>query len=211
VTIDGLKSKVSDMAITRFVWDPVSDCVLQELDGSNNVLVVYTNEPQPYGGVLSQRRGSTTHILHADALGSTRALSDSSQTVTDTYVYDAWGNLVASSGSTVNPYRWVGRIGYYTDSSTGLVYVRARMYQPTVAGWLSRDPYTLADGINDFVYSYNCAVSYVDPSGTTSDSASHGTTVYYADIVATSFINGLPNIGTLHVPARSILWPVNRP
>jgi len=133
----------SDMAITRFVWDPVFDCVQHELDGSNNVTVVYTNEPQPYGGVLSQRRGSTTHILHADALGSTRALTDSSQTVTDTYVYDAWGNIVASTGSTVNPCRSVGRYGYYTDNATGLVYIRARMYQPVVARWASVDPLPL--------------------------------------------------------------------
>jgi|GEM_PF-1088698 len=153
------------MAITRFVWDPVSDCVLQELDGSNNVTVVYTNEPQPYGGVLSQRRGSTTHILHTDALGSTRALSDSSQTVTDTYVYDAWGNLVASTGSTVNPNRWVGRYGYYTESSTGLVYVRARMCQPTVARWCSVDPIGFRDGINRFRYAQSNPMSLVDMSG----------------------------------------------
>ncbi len=122
---------------TNFVWDSISDCVLSELDGTNAVQAVYTSEPQPYGGVLSQRRGTTTSTYHADALGTTRALTDSTQTTTDTYLYDAWGNHVASTGSTTNPFRWVGRYGYYQDASTGLVYVRARMYQPTAARWTS--------------------------------------------------------------------------
>ena len=150
---------------TNFVWDSVSDCVLSELDGTNAVQAVYTNEPQQYGGVLSQRRGTTTSTLHADALGTTRALTSSMQTTTDSYLYDAWGNQVASTGSTVNPFRWVGRYGYYQDSSTGLVYVRARMYQPTVARWLARDHAGFRDGINYYLYGRTSPAFARDPSG----------------------------------------------
>jgi|GEM_PF-2496911 len=125
------------MGTTTFVWDPVFDCVSHELDENNDVKAVYNNEPQQYGGVLSQRRGTTSHYHHHDALGSTRFLTDSSGTVTDTYLHDAWGNSVATTGTTVNPFKWVGKYGYYTDNSTGLVYVRARTYQPTVARWAS--------------------------------------------------------------------------
>ena len=121
------------VTITKYVWDTVSDCVLSELDENNAVTAVYTNEPQQYGGVLSQRRGTTSHYHHHDALGSTRFLTDSSGNVTDTYLYDAWGNSVASAGTTVNPFKWVGKYGYYTDDSTGQVYVRARMYQTATA------------------------------------------------------------------------------
>ncbi len=128
------------MGTTIFVWDPVFDCVTHELDENNNVKAEYHNEPQQFGGVLSQRRGTTTHYHHHDALGSTRFLTDSSGNVTDTYLHDAWGNAVASTGTTVNPFRWVGKYGYYTDNSTGQVYVRARMYQPTTAQWASADP-----------------------------------------------------------------------
>ena len=80
--------------ITNFVWNPVadSDCIIREMAGTGAVQAVYTNEPQPYGGVLSQRRGTTTHYHHHDALGSTRFLTDSSGNVTDTYLHDAWGN-----------------------------------------------------------------------------------------------------------------------
>ena len=150
---------------TNFVWDPVSDCVLSELDGTNAVQAVYTNEPQQYGGVLSQRRGTTTSTYHADALGTTRLLTSSTQTTTDTYLYDAWGNLITSSGTTVNPFRWVGRYGYHQDSSTGLVYVRARMYHPIAARWVSVDPKAPHAYFEPFVYCGNMPVVQKDPTG----------------------------------------------
>ncbi len=78
--------------ITNFVWNPVDDCIISEVDETGAVQAVYTNEPQQYGGVISQRRGTTTSTYHADALGSTRFLTDSSGNVTDTYLNDAWGN-----------------------------------------------------------------------------------------------------------------------
>ena len=151
--------------ITNFVWNPVDDCIISELDGTGTVQAVYTNEPQQYGGVISQRRGTTTSTYHADALGSTRFLTDSSGNVTDTYLNDAWGNSIASTGSTVNPFKWVGKYGYYTDDSTGQVYVRARMYQPAVARWVSVDPLPFFDSLNSYCYSMNSAFQKIDPSG----------------------------------------------
>jgi len=152
------------MGTTTFVWDPVFDCVLMELDETDNVKAVYTNEARQYGGVLSQRRGNTSHYHHHDALGSTRFLTDSTGNVTDTYLNDAWGNSVASTGTTVNPFNWVGKHGYYTDNSTGQVYVRARMYQPTVARWSSVDPLFPIDQ-TAFVYCRNHPVMKNDLLG----------------------------------------------
>src|SRR5690606_28057423 len=48
-------------------------------------------------------------------------------------------------------FRWVGSVGNYFDSETGLYYIRARTYQPTIARWTSVDPlfYMLARaGVN---------------------------------------------------------------
>ena len=119
----------------KFVWDPVADAYLSELDVSNATQVVYTQEPQQFGRVISQRRSSTSNWYHTDSLGSTRALTDVSQVVSDTYLCDAWGNPISSTGTTINPFRWVGNVGYYFDAATGLFYIRARTYQPTTARW----------------------------------------------------------------------------
>jgi RHS repeat-associated protein len=149
--------------ITNFVWNPVDDCIISEVDETGAVQAIYTNEPQQYGGVISQRQGTTTSTYHYDALGSTRFLTDSSGNVTDTYLNDAWGNQVASSGTTVNPFKWVGKYGYYTDNSTEQVYVRARMYQPTVARWMSVDP--LFHELLRYKYGRLNPVLMMDPSG----------------------------------------------
>ncbi|MBL8820597.1 MAG: RHS repeat-associated core domain-containing protein [Planctomyces sp.] len=156
------------MPTTTFVWDPVNDCVISELDGTGATQAVYTNEPQQYGGVLSQRRGSTSSFLHADALGTTRLLTSTAGATTDTYLFDAWGNPVSSTGSTVNPFRWVGRYGYYTDLATGLVYVRARVYTPSLQQWCSRDPAGFVDGMNLYRYTQGQPALLIDPSGTES-------------------------------------------
>jgi RHS repeat-associated protein len=152
------------MGVTKFVWDPVFDCVVSELDENNAVTAVYEHEPQMYGGLLSQQRGATTHYHHHDALGSTRFLTDSSGNVTDTYLYDAWGTTVASTGTTENPFRWIGKYGYYQDAATDLLYVRARVYCAATSRWMSKDP-VLAWRNSRFNYAASSPALLLDPSG----------------------------------------------
>ena len=169
----------------KFVWDPAADAYLAEFNSSNVLQATYSQEPVQFGRAISQRRSTTSSWYHTDALGSTQALSNSSQVTSDTYLYDAWGNPITSTGTTINPFRWVGNVGYYFDSDTGLYYIRARTYQPIIARWTSADPlfYMLAKtgalgvltrdpigfGFWDiFLYAYvqNEPYSSIDPSGT---------------------------------------------
>ena len=121
------------MAKTTYVWDELSDNVIEEYE--DGVLSVsYDHEPGLYGNLLSENRNGVTSYYNYDGRGDTVALTDDSGNVTDTKEYDAWGNVIASTGSTVTPYQFVGRQGYQTDK-TG-VYVRARIYQPTAGRWI---------------------------------------------------------------------------
>ncbi len=63
-----------------------------------------------------------------DGQGSVRFLSDASATVTDTYDYDAFGNLIYRSGTTANDYLYSGE---QFDANLGFYYLRAR-YMNTV-------------------------------------------------------------------------------
>jgi RHS repeat-associated protein len=67
-------------------------------------------------------------------------LTDDGGDATDTYIYDAWGNEVDGIGTSVNPFRWVGNVGYYWDDGTGTFYIRARVYEPLMGRWMSQDP-----------------------------------------------------------------------
>lgn len=117
------------------------------------------------GSLLSVRRNGVSHFYHYDGLGSTVQLTDVNQQVTDTYVYQAFGEEKAISGTTVNPYRFGGKVGYYKETNLTQHYVRARHYSPSVSRWLSRDPAGFVDGINWYAYVINLPTRFLDPSG----------------------------------------------
>src|SRR5260370_18341582 len=116
---------------TKYIWD--DDNYLAEADGNDTINVVYTNEPQQYGNLVSTRISSTTSYPHFDALGSTRQLTNAVAHVTDKVMYDAWGNVVTRTGTTSAMLLWIGQPGYYFDRDTGLYWVRRRPLQPAIA------------------------------------------------------------------------------
>ncbi len=81
-----------------------------------------------------------SRAFHHDAQSNTRLLSDAAGAVTDRYAYRSFGEELSTSGTTPNPYRFGGSVGYYSDKPQQRVYVRARHYQPPTGRWLTRDP-----------------------------------------------------------------------
>ena len=158
---DGLRRKRDEGATTvKYMWD--DERLLLESDGSDVTQALYTSSLGAYGDVVSQRRGATTSYLHPDHLGTIWAVTGSDQSTTDTYVFDAWGNQLASTGSTTNPHRYVGALGYYTEPSLSLDYVRARWLRPATGSWVSADPLSPTAG---WAYGPGRVLHLVDPSG----------------------------------------------
>jgi len=92
-----------------------------------------------------------------DGLGSCRALVASNGVVVAKYDYDAYGAIRGQEGQRSNNFKYVAQIGHPTDEETGLIYMRARYYDPEVGRFVSEDsgrnggnwyPYTEADPIN---------------------------------------------------------------
>ena len=71
-----------------------------------------------------------------DGHGSVRFLTSSTGAVTDTYDYDAFGNLIASTGSTPNNFRFAGE---QFDPLLGIYYNRARYYDQRQGRFWSMD------------------------------------------------------------------------
>ena len=55
------------------------------------------------------------------------------------------------------------------DAETGLVYLRARHYSPTLGRFLQPDPVGTAGGVNLYAYALNDPINRRDPRGTTSE------------------------------------------
>ena len=165
------------MPVTNYIWDVATDSYLMETDENDATTAVYTNEPGQFGPVISQRRNGESHFFHHDALGSAVDVSDAAENGTDSYVYKAYGEILAATGSTINPFRWVGSLGYYHDPDLLQYYIRARHYDPVLARWLSVDPIgILAGDANLYRHVKNDPISRRDPSGlATQQSIGRGT------------------------------------
>jgi RHS repeat-associated protein len=159
---DGLRRRLeTPTEDTPFVWDGQN--VLLETDDQGATQASYALAPRRYGDLLSQRRGSDSRFYLFDGLGSTDRLLDEDEAITDSYTYEAFGTARASSGTTANPYRYVGRLGYQFDGATELHYIRARHYCQATGSFVSRDP--AQDGPNPYVYSKARPTGVTDPEG----------------------------------------------
>jgi len=93
-------------------------------------------------------------------------LTDDSGNVTDTFTWDAWGNLLGRTGTTPCNY---GLHGEYIDPATNLIYLRARWYNPEIGRFMSMDEW---EGVNEepaslhkYVFVKDNPVNMTDPSG----------------------------------------------
>jgi RHS repeat-associated protein len=151
------------MPTTNFIWDELSDNVLLESDDSDAVTAAYVNRPEQFGELLSQDRSGAKTFFHFDGESTTSALTDANENITDTFIFTAYGEEVARTGTTTNPFGYKGAVGYYTDESTSDIYVRNRTYEPTIGSWLSTDPLGFVDGTS--LYRAYFVPNETDPSG----------------------------------------------
>ena len=110
--------------------------------------------------------GWVSRFYHSDHIGSVRRLTDEAGTITDGYTYDAFGTLLAHTGTDPQPYAFTGEP---YDPNVGFQYHRARWMDPRVGhfpgmdpfvGW-GRDPITL----HRYLYAGADPLNKKDPSG----------------------------------------------
>ena len=131
--------------------------MVEELSGGA-VQRVYTYGLQRISESQTVNSTAQNNWYGYDGEGHVRTLTDSSGTITDSYDYDAFGNVIASTGTTPNLYRYRGE---QFDSDLDLYYLRARWYNPVTGRFLSRDP---LDTGNKYAYAGADPVNRRDPS-----------------------------------------------
>ncbi len=102
-----------------------------------------------------------------DGHGSVRFLMDKTGAVTDSYDYDAFGNLVSQTGTTSNNYLFAGE---QFDPALGIYYNRARYYDERGGRFWTMDDFEnqrLSDpqGLHRYLYTSGDPINRIDPSG----------------------------------------------
>jgi RHS repeat-associated protein len=152
----GLRASQTISGSTSYMsWDAAGALPLLLSDGTSSFIY------GPGGLPVEQITGETVQYLHHDQQGSTRVLTGGSGTVLATTTFDGYGNKLGSTGSATST---LGYDGQYTSADTGLIYLRARSYDPSTAQFLSVDP--LLEATHEpYVYAGDDPLQYKDRSG----------------------------------------------
>lgn len=140
--------------------------VVEELQ-NGQVIRQYT-----YGadGIISMRQRINNEWVVSffikDGHGSVRMLTDVNGNITDTYDYDAFGNLISKTGNTPNTRLYAGE---EFDEDLGSYYLRARFLDTVKGRFISQDE---EEGNNNdpqslhkYTYANNNPITNFDPTG----------------------------------------------
>ena len=93
-------------------------------------------------------------------------MTDLTASVTDTYDYDAFGNLISRTGTTPNDYLYSGE---QFDANLGFYYLRARYMNPASGRFVSTDSFggnkSDPTSLHKYLYANVDPISNHDPSG----------------------------------------------
>jgi RHS repeat-associated protein len=154
---NGLRASQTISGTTSYLaWQMNEALPLILSDGTNSYIYGPGNLPIEQ---INNSTGTTTY-LHHDQQGSTRLLTGSTGTVTGKCTYAAYG-APTCEGTATTP---LGFDAQYTNSDTGLIYLRARVYDPATAQSLTVDPLV---GLTHAPYNYagDNPLNASDPTG----------------------------------------------
>jgi len=167
---DGLGNRLerrNNGVTNRFVYDHASSLnhLLAETDSDGNIIAYYVHG---FGLISRITANGSVAYYHYDPRGNSISLTDANGEITDNYAYDTFGQLVNKSGPSSNSFRFLGRYGI-CDDGNGLLYIRARYYQPSFGRFLTKDPITGRDSdgqsLNRYVYALNNPLLFADITG----------------------------------------------
>ena len=141
-----------------------STALNRELSHTFSYGLELVNEARSY--VINGQSANSMIYFDYDGHGSVRALTDQNGSVSDTYDYDAFGNLIHQTGSTPNNYLYSGE---QFDPDLGLYYNRARYLNTSTGRLWSMDSDEGKDeeplSLHKYLFAEGDPVDNVDPTG----------------------------------------------
>ncbi|THF73415.1 RHS repeat domain-containing protein [Cohnella fermenti] len=163
-TPDGMRyKKTSGSAVTQYRYNPNGE-VIAEVNSSNATVANYVRGDR----LLVKKDVSTSKDYYYlyNGHGDVVQIVDTAGAIVNSYSYDEWGNLASQSEQISNMFKYAGEV---YDSETGLYYLRARYYDPSMGRFINEDTYEgQIDNpltLNLYTYVGNNPLRYTDPSG----------------------------------------------
>ena len=113
-------------------------------------------------------RNDAVYNIHADHLGTPRAITNTRDRVVWRWDSDAFGAAAPDEHSERDRNSFVFNLrfpGQYYDKETNLHYNYYRDYDPSAGRYVQSDPVGLAGGMNTYAYVGGNPLSYADPEG----------------------------------------------
>jgi len=225
------------------VYDGDGNRVSETVAGVTTKYLVDTVNPTGYAQVLDELQSGTVTRTYAyglerisenqvissawtpsfygyDGHGSVRQLTNAAGAVTDGYDYDAFGNLINSTGSTPNNYLFAGE---QYDPALTLYYNRARYLNTATGRFISMDTVDGQDrdplSLHKYLYSEGNPVDNLDPTGNEIDEVMGGLgmmdTINAMPIISLRVINAIKRALLYHVvvvtlPTGSTYEPLSK-
>lgn len=167
---DALSRRISKTTTSGTItYFYIGDQMVEEFNGKS--LVASYVYGKNIDEALQTKRGNNVYYYHTNQLGSAMMLSDKNGTIAERIAYDAYGKPSFSNAngdkilksSIGNNILFTGR---EYDVETDTYYFRARTQHPQIGQFMQKDPLMYIDGMNDYTYTKNSTISYIDPNGT---------------------------------------------
>jgi RHS repeat-associated protein len=192
-------SRNSGSQTTNFLYGGSQNPIF-ETDSSGTITLSYIQGP---GGDLAHYAGppttsSTLSYLYPNGHGDLAATADTSGNRTNNYTYDPFGSPNETVPSNTTTQRWTGSYDKQLDTTSNLIQMGARPYDPTLGRFTTTDPidsgslnpydYAGQDPINNYDLDGNSVCGFVHCHAVT------GGLIKLAPIAAGTVVGGVSGV-----------------
>lgn len=155
--------KVSPTQTVQYHYN-ASGQVISESDGNNTVTANYIRGDR----LLAKKDVGTSNMYYYlyNGHGDVVQIVDTNGTIVNQYQYDEWGTITSKTEGISNSFKYAGE---QYDDETGLYYLRARYYDPSMGRFINEDTYegqiNNPLSLNLYTYVENNPLIYIDPTG----------------------------------------------
>lgn len=143
---------------TRYVY--LNGKVIEELDKNGSVKArnVWGNE------LLYRESGGKKGYYYYNSHGDVVSIRDASGTELNRYDYNVWGTVTSKQEQMSNPFKYTGEI---MDDESGLIYLRARYFNPAIGRFINEDTYegNVTNPLSLNIYTYVTNNPLIYPTG----------------------------------------------